>query len=393
MSNTNNIQKPKTDDAGFSVEKLLNLAKIYFWELLKYSWVIAALAIVLGYYMYQSKKKIPVQFTAFLNFSLNESSGADQSFMQQVLGGSLGIGSLDPDLGLGQSGGMPMLQELIKTRKTLELVLFQKVNLPNKKGKYREDYFINHIIELNGYRELWSKTKSSYANIYFKNDSTDGFSRDQNYILLTVCNNIIKGQLSDAVSKAGILTLKFKSFHEELSYHFLLRFYKELNTYYTQKSVEKQRRIFLAARIRRDSLEKEMDRAEKGYISYLNTHNLAAMGQHAEEIEIQYLGRKLSGEMEAYFMAIRNVEAAKIALEQQTPLLQAIDKPIYPLSREAPNAFMALITGLAIGTFLGIALIVGKKALRDYMKSQKKEKEKEIDVILEPVIKQNLPTP
>jgi len=368
-----NNSEQDSKSGAFSIQDIIRLVQSYIWELIKYAWVIAIFALALGYNMRQSKVKIPVQYVAFLNFSINESSGADQSFMQQILGsGMLGITALDSDLGLGKaSGGMPILQELIKTRKTIELVLFQKIILPNESGKTKDDFFINHYLELFGFRDEWRKAKSNLANVYFTHDSIEAFSRDENSLLLMVYGNIIKNNLSDGISKAGILTLRFRSPNEIFSYNFLKVFYDELNTYYTQKSIEKQRRIYEAANIRRDSLEKEMNKAEKGYIGYLNTHNLAAMGQHAEEIEIQYLGRKLSGEMEAYFMAIRNVEASKIALEQQTPLLQSIDKPVYPLGKEVPNVFMAMVMGLAIGAFLGVALIIAQKVVRDFLKANK----------------------
>ena len=90
------------------------------------------------------------------------------------------------------------------------------------------------------------------------------------------------------------MTLKFKSPNEKFSYHFVNSFYDELNKYYTEQSIEKQNRIYKAARARKDSLEKAMDGAEKGYISYLNSHNLAASGQYAEKIEIQYLAIRFS---------------------------------------------------------------------------------------------------
>lgn len=359
----------KVNDNKVSTDIIIKIIKSYIWELFKYSWLIFILAILLGYYMYQSKKKIPAQYAAFLSFTINEGSGADQSFMQQVLGGNLGFGMLDSDLGIGKGSGsgMAMLQELIKTRKTLELVLFEKVNIPDKNGIDKEDYFIHHYVELCGYRDKWKKEENELANIFFKDNNTDYFNRAQNSLLGFVHGNIVRFDLTENVSKAGILTLKFKTSNEQLSYNFLRKFYENLNTYYTTKSIEKQQRIYKAAMNRRDSLEKAMDRAEKDYINYLNTHNLAAMGQHAEQIRIQYMGRKLSGEMEAYFMAIRNVETAKIALEQQTPLLQAIDKPMYPLGREIPNAFLALIMGLALGGFLGVFMVLGRKAYIDFI--------------------------
>ena len=275
---------------------------------------------------------------------------------------------IDADMGLGSgNNSMAMLQELIKTRKTMELVLFKKISLPDKSGKLKEDFFINHYLDLCGIRDKWTKEKNPLQKVVFTHDSIATFSREQNSVLGFAHMNLSKKQLSDNLSKAGILTLKFKSVNEQFSYNFLRTFYDELNKYYTSKSIEKQQRIYKAAIARRDSLEKEMDIAEKEYIGYLNTHNLAAMGQHAEEIEIQYLGRKLSGEMEAYFMAIRNVETAKIALEQHTPLLQAIDKPLYPLGKDIPNAFSALLTGLALGAFIGIIAVLGRRAYIDFV--------------------------
>ena len=74
-------------------------------------------------------------------------------------------------------------------------------------------------------------------------------------------------------------------------------------------------------------------------------------------------------------MAVQNTEAAKIALEQQRPLLQSIDKPIYPLFGDRPNAFLYLIIGGIAGGFLGTVLVLGRKAISDFMKAQKKKQD------------------
>jgi uncharacterized protein involved in exopolysaccharide biosynthesis len=61
------------------------------------------------------------------------------------------------------------------------------------------------------------------------------------------------------------------------------------------------------------------------------------------------------------------VETAKIALEQHTPLLQDIDKPLFPLGKEIPNAFSALMMGLFLGGFIGVLLVLGRKAYIDFI--------------------------
>lgn len=377
------MQKTAQNISTFSPEKIKKIAKEYLWELIKFSWLIVIIAIGIGYYMYQSKKKIPIDYVAYLSFTINEGSGADQSFMQQVLGGGMGFGLFDSEIGKGSSG-VQMLQELIRTRKTMELILFKKITIPDSEGVLKNDFFIHHYLELNGYRKIWKEDNHYLADVYFSSDSLATFTREQNSLLGFVHGKITKTNLSENLSKAGILTLVFKSQNEQFSYHFLSQFFNELNTYYTQKSIEKQQRIYKAAVARKDSLEKEMNLAEKKYIKYLNTHNLSAMGQHAEQIEIQYLGRKLSGEMEGYFMAIKNVETSKIALEQQTPLLQPIDKPLLPLGRDIPNTFLALLIGMFIGGFLGTVLIVGRKAYQDFIRvnNLKEESSMETDEYL-----------
>jgi hypothetical protein len=352
----------------FSLGMIKKLVIRYLIELLKFSWLVILLGVVLGSYMYFSKKSEPTIYTSYLSFTVNEASGADQPFLEQVLGFGLpGLSSISSEMGLKGEGGKSILQELIKTRKTLELALFKKIKIENEKGVMKEDFFINHFIDLFGLRKIWTEKKSRLAKVKFKHSNTEIFSRDENTVLLAVHSKIIKSHLFDEISRAGIMTLKFKSPNEKFSYHFVNSFYDELNKYYTEQSIEKQNRIYKAARARKDSLEKAMDGAEKGYISYLNSHNLAASGQYAEKIEIQYLARKLSGEMEAYFMSIKNVEAAKIALEQQTPLLQAIDKPVFPLPADIPNAKKSLLIGALIGMILAVMFVLGRRIIIDFV--------------------------
>ena len=306
-----------------SISDILKLVKSYFWELIRFSWLILGIAALLGWYMYNSKASQPRQFVANYTFMLNETSGTDQNFMQQVLGsGLLGFasGGGANDLSSGQGAQVAVLQELLKSRKILELALLKKRTLPGADGIVKEDYLINHYVDIFGLRENWKKEERAIAEVYITHDSTSLFTEQENSILLTVYYNISKYQLANDLLPGGILSLTFKTTNEDFSYEFLRSLYASLDQYYTEKSVEKQRNIYLAAVARRDSLRTAMEKAEQSYISYLDKGNVAARGQHSTAIEIQFMARMLTGEMEAYFMAIRNAEAAKIALEKQTPL-------------------------------------------------------------------------
>ena len=361
-----------------SISDILKLVKSYFWELIRFSWLILGIAALLGWYMYNSKASQPRQFVANYTFMLNETSGTDQNFMQQVLGsGLLGFasGGGANDLSSGQGAQVAVLQELLKSRKILELALLKKRALPGTDGIVKEDYLINHYVDIFGLRENWKKEERAIAEVYITHDSTSLFTEQENSILLTFYYNISKYQLANDLLPGGILSLTFKTTNEDFSYEFLRSLYASLDQYYTEKSVEKQRNIYLAAVARRDSLRTAMEKAEQSYISYLDKGNVAARGQHSTAIEIQFMARMLTGEMEAYFMAIRNAEAAKIALEKQTPLLQSIDKPIYPLGVDRPNSFLYLIIGIFAGGFLGTVIVIGRKALRDFLKAEK-EKER-----------------
>lgn len=365
---------PQNNSEGIDMSTIIQIVKSYAWELLRFSWLILIIAALLGGYLYNSKLKIPTQYIGSYSLTLNQSSGTDQNYLQQVLGGGLlaGLGSgPGSELSAGQGSQIAMLQELLHTRKILQLTLFEKQTLNYPDGQKKNDFLINHYIELTGIRDQWVENESPLADFRFQHDSIANFDRRENSILLMARSRIANGSLSEELSRSGILTLKFKSTHEEFSYHFLHLLFDKLNAYFTHQSIEKQERVYNAAKQRRDSLENVMNNAETGYIDYLNSHNVAARGHYAQTIETQYLARKLSGEMEAYFMAVRNTEAAKIALEQQRPLLQPIDKPIYPLGRDRPNAFLYLIIGALAGGFLGTVLVLGRKAISDFLKAQK----------------------
>jgi len=347
-----------------TAENIQKQLKRYAWLWLKWSWLVLILAAALGYYLYQSKAKLPSRYVARLSFSMNEGGGADQGYLQQVLGGGLfaGLGG-SSELA---SGNMGRLQELLSTRRLLQMALFEEIEMIYPEGP-KKDFMIHHYLELQAMRKQWAKEESSLADLYFQHKNFEEFSRQENVILQAVVGRI-QQQLTQELSPSEILNIRFVSNSEVLSHDFINLLYNKLNTYYSNQSVEKQRRIFEAARSRRDSLEQEMDQAEEDYIKYLNQHNATAQGRYAESIRTQYLARKLSGEMEGYFLAIKNVETAKLALEQQTPLLQVIDRPLYPLYAERPNPRLFLFIGLFLGFFLGTSIVLGIQASKDILK-------------------------
>jgi capsule polysaccharide export protein KpsE/RkpR len=63
----------------------------------------------------------------------------------------------------------------------------------------------------------------------------------------------------------------------------------------------------------------------------------------------------------AYGEVLKNLEVAKINLQQQTPLYQIIDEPHLPLIAEKPGKLFALIIGGFLGGFLMICFLLARK--------------------------------
>lgn len=63
----------------------------------------------------------------------------------------------------------------------------------------------------------------------------------------------------------------------------------------------------------------------------------------------------------AYGEVLKNLELAKINLQQQTPLYQIIDEPHLPLVAEKPGRLLSLIIGGFLGGFLIILFLTGRK--------------------------------
>jgi LPS O-antigen subunit length determinant protein (WzzB/FepE family) len=63
----------------------------------------------------------------------------------------------------------------------------------------------------------------------------------------------------------------------------------------------------------------------------------------------------------AYGEVLKNLELAKINLQQQTPLYQIIDEPHLPLVAEKPGKLLSLLIGGFLGGLLTIGFLIGRR--------------------------------
>ena len=68
-----------------------------------------------------------------------------------------------------------------------------------------------------------------------------------------------------------------------------------------------------------------------------------------------------------YSEVLRNLEITRFSLMNNTPLIQIIDGPRYPLPYEKPSKRKALIIGGFLGGFLCCLYLIMKKILSNLM--------------------------
>jgi uncharacterized protein involved in exopolysaccharide biosynthesis len=340
-------EQQQIDNDEISLKELIQ--KIQEWiAYLKTQWVIiitiAALGGIIGF-AYASFQK--ASYLATATFVLEEDKG-------NGMAGAMGLASsFGFDLGGGVGGLFTSTNiiELMKSRLVVEKTLLNPVQVLGKKISLADYY-----IEISKLKEGWSK-KPALANINFPiNADRTNFSLEQDSILQTIFAELTKNSLKieHKLKNVSIISLTVKTENELFSKLFCEQLLNETSDFYIETKSKKSRLNVDILQYQADSIRAELNSAITGVATASdNVYNLnpALNVKRAPSTRRQV---DVQANTAILTQLVAQLELSKVSLRKETPLVQIIDHPIFPLDKEKASRLNFFILGGFLFGFLTI---------------------------------------
>lgn len=282
------------------------------------------------------------EYKAKLSFSFESGSGES--------GGLSSYSGIAAQLGI-DIGGMSAssaymgdnLMEFLKTRLIIEQTLFTKTKY-NPNSLFIEEYIKNH--QLN---KGWDK-KEEFKNIkFYINQPTD---RIKDSITTKIYQTIVKKQLviEKIDKKLSYVNIVFSDVNEVFAKYFTEAVIENATINYTKYKTEKSKKNLDLIYSQIDSVRRVLHGGINNVASSTDLNinpnrSIVRTDIQKKQIDIQTAG-VVYGEL------LKNMEMAKLTLQRETPLVQIIDKPVFPLEKKK----LGRLFGGIIFAFLGTAL-------------------------------------
>jgi hypothetical protein len=309
---------------------------------------------VLGFTYAYHKKPTYKAITTFVLESGGEKGGG--------LGAYAGLAAMAGiDLG-GGGGGIfqgDNILELYKSRAMIEKALLSEVNINGKK-----ELLIEHYIKFNNLRAIWNK-KEETKNLVFNRES----NRVKDSIIISIINTINKSHLlvTKPDKKLSIISVQVKSENEVFSKLFNEEIVKTVNNFYVETKTKKSLENISILQKQTDSVRNVMN----GAIYETVASSDATPNLNPAKQVLRASGLRSQVNVEAnkamYSELIKNLELSKISLRKETPLIQVIDAPIFPLEKERFGKAKGIIIGGFIFSFLTILFLLFKRLLNQIL--------------------------
>jgi LPS O-antigen subunit length determinant protein (WzzB/FepE family) len=233
------------------------------------------------------------------------------------------------------------LAELLKSRKLIEKTLLTSSGPGNK--LMIDEYLSNNDI----------KFKKEEA-VQFTEDPS-GNTRLEDSLLHAISGGITKGELEvfRKDKKLSIIAIKMQGNNEVFCKKFIELLASNAIQFYTDYKSRKARQNVAILQKQTDSVRTMLfgSMADVAAITDLNvnpTRQALKTPSQRRQVDVQVNG-VLYGEL------LKNLELAKLTLQKETPLIQVIDTPSFPLEKKKPGRLM---TGIAFAFFGGVLTIV-----------------------------------
>ena len=348
---TISIQPIENDEV--TLKELILKAKEYITEIIRYWYIVLLFIVPISAYMLYEALTTKPTYKADLTFMMNDEGGSS-------LGLSAALGSLGGLIGGGKSQ-LDKVIELSKSRKILQMALFDSIKIEGK-----DDLYANHLIIHQEFHKNWQNDTTGLKDFLFKNNDVDKFSRTENKVLLHLQDLLVGKKpifFASFDKKSEIIKLSLNTANETLSIDLLKVIYSDLKAYYILKSIEKESSTYKVFRSKADSV-KNLVRSKDIIADRYEDRNRGSLFLE-DKREVERLKKEVFIYNTVYGELEKNANIANLALSSKTPTLQEIDLPIAPIKSEKKSKKMALIIGFLLGSFLGAIIIILRKILRE----------------------------
>ncbi|MGN7821879.1 Wzz/FepE/Etk N-terminal domain-containing protein [Chitinophaga sp. 22536] len=337
---------------------LINIIRLLRYILQK--WFIVLLAVIvfaiLGFIYSKTYK---AKYEAALTFILEESKS-------NPLASYAGIASqFGIDLG-GSSGEGVFVGDNILTFLKTRLMVQRTLLLPiNTNGKVVS--MADRFLDISGLRNKWQKDPG-VKDITFPVKGDAKLSIIQDSALNVIYQVIIAKHLtaSKPDKKLAFIEVKFISEDQLFAKQFVENLVSQATSFYVQTKTKRSKTSVDYLQRKADSLEVLLDKKTYAAATMQDLNQNPA--RRVALVSAEVAGRDKIILQTMYGEVIKNLEMSKVALSQETPIIQIIDTPILPLKKIQVGLVKGVVIGGLLGGILCVIVLTVSKLLKSYLR-------------------------
>ena len=344
MTNTG-TETIKYSELKAVIQRFLNYFISQYKIILYITLITSALGLLYG-------KLQPSTYKATSTFIVEDKSGKGG-------GGLSGLASqFGIDVGGLTGGGAGLFDgdnilEIIKSRSIIEKVLLTKMEEPSSlKGQTIADYYI----QINNLAPAFESKNINLKSLNFAG-LTDGAKHtiQQDSILYILYSRINKDiSVEKKNKKSTIITLELVSEDQVFSKTFTEELLKQTSDLYIDIKTGNLSRSINKIQQKADSLQNSLTGIYQKSFQAENATKLynvnSSLRINTSQTEIAARDKTVSSTL--YAEVVKNLETLKLSLINQTPVIQVLDTPKYPLFDQRTPARYFLLIGFAVGIVL-----------------------------------------
>ncbi|GAT62300.1 Wzz/FepE/Etk N-terminal domain-containing protein [Paludibacter jiangxiensis] len=334
-------------------------------------WIVIAIAVAGAAIGLTTSFLTKPTYTAKLSFALQDEKG----------GGSLSnLAGLASQFGVNIGGassafGGDNLYELFASLRLVEQTLLCPTTINGKTTN-----LLNLYIDTYELQKKWSKSKKPELQkmAFPLSQDRKTYTRAQDSILQSIYKRIIKKPMltvAQRSKKLSIGDITFVSENEDLSKLFVENLIRETTDFYVYTKTKVSRDNYMKLLHQADSVKAIFNGAVAARASQADAvpnavRQVASVGVVRSQSNMQVAGA-------TYAEMIKNLEVMKMTINQETPLVQVIDAPTYPLEKQRLGKAKGILIGGFIGGFLAILWFAALYFWSLFKVSLKEESEKQ----------------